>query len=93
MPARPFPQVAVTLAIESEAERLKAYIDPSGFLTIGIGHRCKQEEHYDLDSTITSQQAMEIYEADSALAASQVLALVKVSLNDHRLKAGGFYGD
>lgn len=66
---------------------MKAYHDPAGRLTVGLGHLCTALDHYVLGSIITLEHAHDLYLADVSAAAAQVLHLVKVPLNDNQFAA------
>jgi lysozyme len=64
-----------------EGLRLTAYYDAVGVLTIGYGHT-----GFDVrpGMTITAARALELLEADAAVAARAVDQLVKVPINQHQ---------
>lgn len=84
---RPIPDSVVALGTTSEGLRLKAYMDSAGIWTIGYGHKIVPGDHYDQHSVITLQQARDLYKANVAVAAAQVLHLVRVPLNDNEFAA------
>lgn len=64
-----------------EGLELKAYVDPVGVLTIGVGHTGIDVKP---GMTITRERAFELLQADAAKAAKAVTDLVKVPLNQNQ---------
>jgi lysozyme len=68
---------------QHEGERLKAYRDVAGILTIGVGHTGDVEE----GDTITKEQSRELLLGDLSEAEDAVNAYVKVELNQNQYDA------
>lgn len=55
-----------------EGRKLKAYYDISGFLTIGIGHKCLESEGFTIHTEISSNKADQLFQSDLILAARNI---------------------
>ena len=80
---RQIPQAAIDLVKSSENCVLKAYPDAVGVMTIGYGHKLKNENM----TEITPSQAEDLLHKDLQVAATGVLRLTRAPLNDNQFAA------
>lgn len=74
----------IKLIKEFEGEKLKAYLDPIGLLTVGVGHLVKKGEPYRLGQVISAAESERLLRDDLLEAETAVMKLVKVKLNDNQ---------
>jgi len=74
----------LTIIEQSEGLSLKAYKDPAGHWTIGIGHLLTEGED---GADITREQAYELLQADLEEAMRLVESAVEVPINDNQFSA------
>jgi len=75
----------LALLKQSEGFRSRVYNDVAGFRTIGFGHRLNAHEDY--PDGITLNEAIEILDADIAIAEAAVKKLVTVELTQGQFDA------
>jgi len=81
-------EAGVTAIIQREGERLHAYKDTVGVLTIGVGHTSAAgSPHVFPGMTITKAESRRILIADLAAVEKDVNDLVMVPLNQHQFDA------
>jgi lysozyme len=73
----------IKLIKEFEGERLTAYKDPIGLLTVGVGHLVKQGEPYNLGQKITPEESEALLRKDLEIAEVAVRRHVKVLINEN----------
>lgn len=70
-----------------EGERLRAYRDPVGLLTIGVGHLVKKGEPYKLGQMITAEESERLLRKDLEVAERAVRKGVTALLNENQYGA------
>ena len=70
-----------------EGKRNKAYRDPKGLWTIGVGHLIKTDEQYLLHATLTDEQVEELFKSDLKWCDEAVNESVRVPLTQNQYDA------
>lgn len=55
-----------------EGEKLTAYLDGAGILTVGVGHKCLPEDNLQENDTITQEQCDEFLDQDIKIASDEI---------------------